>query len=561
MMGNRFRCITAILLVLGLAGAVAPAAQVNGPRLIVVIAVDQMRGDYVEKYQHQWSAGLKRLVTEGAWYRQADYPYFNTVTCAGHASLSTGTVPAVHGMVLNEWWEAASGRIVSCTDDPSQQLISYGRPIAGAGNSAAKLMAPALADELRLQRSPAPRVVSISMKARSAINMGGHRPDVVTWLDDSGAWVTSTAFATAPVPFVAEFVRAHPIVKDIGRVWDRAMLKEKYEGDDSTLGRRNPKVGSLSFPHTLRSAGADVDEAFSDAWESTPFADAYVARMAAAAVDALKLGQSAGVDYLALSFAALDKVGHDFGPESHEVQDVLYRLDRELGVLLDKLDRAVGHGNYTVALSADHGVSPTPERVSAMGFDAGRISVKKLRAALDEVLQRELGPGTYVATVQHTDIYFRPGVYQRLVDTPRAMNAALDVVRGTPGVWRAYRREDLLLGAGDGDPIMRAAARSYFDGRSGDMVLLPRAYWITSESTTTHGTGHRYDTRVPLILFGHGIRAGEYLQPVSPLDIAPTLAFLTSVTLADSTGRVLTEALAYVREGKGQMSKVKSLNP
>jgi predicted AlkP superfamily pyrophosphatase or phosphodiesterase len=308
--------------------------------------------------------------------------------------------------------------------------------------------------------------------------------------------VTSTAFAKAPIPFVADYVKSHPISNEAG-----------------------------------------------SEWELSPRADAYVAGLATAALDAFKLGRGPSTDYLAMSFAVLDKVGHDFGPDSQEVQDVLVHLDRELGTLLDKLDRDVGRDNYTLALSADHGVSPAPERVSAMGFDAGRISVKKLAATLDEALARVLGPGKYVATIQHTDIYFRPGVYQQLVENPKAMATALEVVRSTPGVWRVYRKEDLLLGGSDADPISRAAARSYFDGRSGDLVLLPRAYWITSDSTTTHGTGHRYDTRVPVILFGHGIRAGQYLQPASPIDIAPTLAFLSSITLADPMGRVLTEAL------------------
>jgi predicted AlkP superfamily pyrophosphatase or phosphodiesterase len=527
------------------ATAVVRSQTSSGPKLLVVIAVDQMRGDYIEKYRHQWSGGLKRLVTEGAWFRQADYPYFNTVTCAGHASISTGTVPAVHGMVLNEWWEASSNKTVSCTEDTTQTLISYGAPVKGMGHSAARLMAPALADELRLQLSPAPRVVSISMKARSAINLGGRRPDVVTWLDDSGEWVTSTAFAKAPVPFVADYVRAHPMASELGRVWDRAMPADRYSGEDSTLGRHEPKIGSLGFPHTLSGKNGKVDISFSDAWESSPYADAFLAGFAASAIDALKLGQGPGLDYLSLSFAALDKVGHDFGPEAHEVQDVLYRLDGELAKLLDKLDRAVGRGRYTVALSADHGVSPTPERVSAMGFDAGRIRIGKLSATLEEALARELGPGKYVATIQHTDIYFRPGVYQRLVENPRALAVALEVVKSTPGVWRVYRKEDLLRARNDADPITRAAANSHFEGRSGDIVLLPRAYWITSTSTTTHGTGHRYDTRVPLVLFGQGIRPGQYLEPASPIDIAPTLGFLASVTLSDPMGRVLTEALEH----------------
>jgi predicted AlkP superfamily pyrophosphatase or phosphodiesterase len=329
--------------------------------------------------------------------------------------------------------------------------------------------------------------------------------------------------------------------------------KDRYLFDESTVGVVNPKIASMTFPHAITTR---------EGWESSPLADTYIAGMAVAAIDALKLGRGPGTDFLALSFAALDKVGHDFGPTSHEVQDVLINVDRQLGILIDKLDRELGRDGYTLALSADHGVSPNPERLKEMGFDAGRIDVWKLATRIDDAIARELGPlgrqsreaatepGNYVATIQHTDIYFQPGVYQRLIENPKALEAAMAVVRQTPGVWRVYRKETLLSGGNDLDPITRAAAQSYFEGRSGDLVLLPRAYWITSISTTTHGTGHRYDTRVPVILFGHGIRAGQYLQPATPLDIAPTLAFLTSVTLSDPVGRVLIEALDPSRARK-----------
>jgi predicted AlkP superfamily pyrophosphatase or phosphodiesterase len=545
------RTLALALLACLLPAATSPSAQSPAadarPKLIVFIAVDQMRGDYVDKYRGQWSAGLKRLIAEGAWFRQADYPYFNTVTCAGHASLSTGTVPAVHGMMLNNWWDRQARKLVNCTDDEHEQLIAYSGHPTGTGQSARLMLAPALADELRLQQSSAPQVGTVSLKARSAITLGGHRPDAATWLDDEGNWVTSTAFGKAPLSFIASYVSGHPLSAELGRKWDRALPKERYFNDDSPLGRRHPAIGAVNFPHQIGKAGDSIDAAFVGAWEASPFSDAYVAALAAATIDGLKLGRNGGTDFLGISFSALDKVGHDLGPDSHEVQDVLIRLDRELGRLLDKLDRDVGRGRYVVALSADHGVAPVPERVAAAGFEAGRIDVVALTAALETVLSRYLGDGPHVARVVHTDFYLQPGVYEKLVQKPEAMAAALDVIRGTPGVWRAYRKDALLLAGNDADSITRAAAASYFDGRSGDLIFLPRAYWIPSTNTTNHGTGHRYDTRVPMVLFGQGIKAGEYLQAAAPIDLAPTLAFLASVTLSDPMGRVLVEALDPAR--------------
>jgi predicted AlkP superfamily pyrophosphatase or phosphodiesterase len=519
------------------------SAQPRGPKLIVLLSVDQMRGDYIDKFQHQWSKGLKRLITEGAWFRQADYPYYNTVTCAGHASISTGTVPAVHGMVLNQWWERNNSRLVSCTDDESQKLLTYGIPVKGVGHSARQLLSTTLSDELRLQR-PAPRVVGISLKARSAITLAGHKPDAVIWLDEAdGEWVTSTAFDSAPTRFFADYIITHPLRGEMGRRWDRSLPLDRYVGNYSSQDRRRIALVTNEFPHTVKGTGAEVGGAFTDAWESSPFSDEYLAALATTAIDAMKLGRGPATDFLAISFSALDKVGHDFGPDSHEVQDVLIHLDARLGALLDKLDRDIGKGNYVIGLSSDHGVSPVPERVKAQGFDAGRISTTALGRAIDEVLTRELGGGPYRTRVIYNDVYFNDGVYLQLTQNAKAMDAVVNAIRGVEGVWRVYRKEELTAA----DPFTRQSALSHYEGRSGDLKVLARAYWLYSTSTTTHGTGHGYDTRVPVLLFGYGIKAGEYLQPSSPIDLAPTLAFLSGITLPDAMGRVLTEALTPLR--------------
>ncbi len=494
-------------------------ARPDHPKLVVFIAVDQMRADYVDRYRQQWSHGLKRLTSEGAWFRQADYPYFSTVTCAGHASMSTGTVPAIHGMIQNTWWENGATKFVACTEDDTQALVSYGAPVKSIGQSLSRLMTTTLSDEMRLQESAAPRVVGVSLKARSAINLAGHKPDAVIWLDEeTGEWVTSTAFTKETAPYFAAYINAHPVKDEVGRTWDRALPKDRYLYDGSAVGRQRTALVTQAFPHVVKGAGTAMDRTFTDAWESSPFSDVYLTALATAALDGLKLGRGPGTDFLGISYSALDKVGHDFGPDSHEVQDVLVRLDQDLGVLLDKLDRDVGRGNYVVALTADHGVSPVPERVAAKGFDAGRINTNTLGLAIDGALAKELGPGTYRTRVVYGDIYFNEGVYEKLRQSPTAMDAVIKVIRDTQGVQRVYRREQLLTQA-DADPLARAAALGYYPGRSGELIMLPRAYWITSTSTTTHGTGHRYDTHVPVVLFGFGVKPGEYLQPAAPIDL------------------------------------------
>jgi len=532
----------------GLAAVVAagslsatPATGAARPRLLVLLSVDQMRADYVTRYGHQWTAGLRRLLDRGAWFSQAAYPYLNTVTCAGHATIGTGAFPATHGLILNQWWDREAGRSTACTSDASAALITYARPAEG-GDSASRLEVPTFADELRAQSATPPHIVSLSGKARATITLAGHRGDVVLWFDGPGGWTTSTAFARARLPFLERYFAEHPVDADAGRVWDRMLPPSAYLFDDDGAGERG-LGGRATFPYTLGTRGSAPDKAFYDAWESSPFFDAYLGRLAAALAAELKMGQGPGTDYLAVSFSALDPVGHDHGPRSHEVQDVLARLDRTIGRLLGALDHLVGPGRYVVALTADHGVSPIPEQVTALGEEAGRLNLKELSAQVNATLAAHLGPGTYVAAWNYTDLYFTSGTWDRLAAAPAALATVVHLLERTPGILRVMRGDELRRSAAGDDALARAAALSHRPGRSGDLIVVPRPYWITSTAITTHGTAHRYDARVPVLLAGAGIRPGEYLAAASPADIAVTFAHLTGVTLPRPDGRVLEEAL------------------
>lgn len=506
----------------------------------MVIVVDQMRADYIDRYGHQWRHGLRRLMTEGAWFRQAAYPYLGTLTCAGHATIGTGTLPRTHGLFQNAWWDRSSGRFIGCTEDPAAPAIGHGGPASG-GHSARWLQMPTLGEQLRAQVPGGARVVALSLKARSAIMLAGRAADAVIWFDERGVWATSAAYTKAPLPWVEEFVRAHPIEQDSGKTWTRRLDPREYLFEDEGIGEQPPQGWRTTFPHDLGDARTP---GFYARWQESPFADQYLAELALAAVERLALGKTRGPDLLAISFSTLDLVGHDFGPESHEVQDVLVRLDETLGRLLEGLDRLVGAGRYVVAFSADHGVSPIPERSARHGLDAGRVNLRDLGTRIDQALARVLGEGRYVATVVYTDVYLAPGIYERLRDTPRALEAALDAARQVPGVWKAFPRDALEDARSLVDPDARSAALSHVPGRSGDLIVIPRPYWITASAAATHGTAHLYDARVPVILMGPGLVPGEYFTPASPADIAPTLAALSGVTLAHTDGRVLAEALA-----------------
>jgi len=506
------------------------------PKLVVLVAVDQMRADYLERYASLYDKGLKRLMSNGAWFKKAAYPYLNTITCAGHSTLSTGTFPYKHGMVLNQWYDHQSAKILTCTEDSSVKEVSYAN-FTGAGDSAKNMQIPTLAE--LMHRRPKARVVTMSIKARSAIGLAGHEGDSVVWLDERGAWETSSAYASAPVPWVSAFIKGNPVTRDAGKVWERTLPKERYQFSDDGVGEGKPNGWSTTFPHPLGEAG---DVAYVARWIHSPYSNEYLGDMAEAGIDALHLGKRDAVDFLGISFSSLDLVGHTFGPRSHEVQDVLVRLDATIGRLLEYLDETVGEGNYVLALSADHGVADIPEQVSKGGRQASEVIAAAVEAALKPLLGDK---GPFVASNAYTDLYLKPEASEKLKKDPNTFNVISAALLKVSGIARVLKGDDLAPAAArtSKDPQVRAAALSYFPGRSGDIIIIPKENWLLAASVTTHGTLYPYDQRVPVIFYGAGIRPGAYNDPATPADIAATLASIVGVSLPSPDGQVLKSAL------------------
>jgi predicted AlkP superfamily pyrophosphatase or phosphodiesterase len=533
-------------LILACAVLAAPAAQ-QPPRLVVIVVVDQFRADYLNTFATHWRNGFRTVLAEGAVFRRAAYPYLHTDTCAGHFTISTGTLPHTHGMIADTWWDGEAERLIECTDDDASPNVTYGRA-SRLGKSGRRLLVPTIADQLREQQRGS-RVVALSMKARGAIGLAGHGGDAITWFEETpgvGAFVTARAFAAAPVAPVKAFIDRDPYEKEFGRPWTLRDAPDAYRFADAGIGERPPAPWTGEFPHESRIEGAPAERRNPDQemalWRSSPHSDAYLGRMAIALSDALALGRRDATDFLGISFSAIDFVGHAFGPESREVEDTVARLDDTLGALIAHLDGQVGRANYVLALSADHGVAPVP-----VTKGAGRVATEDIRERIDETLTTHFGrpPGGRYTLAWGDNITLAPGVMQRLRAEPAVMRALERAITTIPGIERVLRRD--ALSETSSDATVRAASLSAMDGRSGDLIIIPKPNWLllgrNSTNASTHGTGNAYDQQVPLILFGAGIKAGRFDSAATPADIAPTLAKLAHVTLPKVEGRILAEAL------------------
>ena len=513
----------------------------------MIVVVDQFRADYPTTFATHWRSGFRTILAEGAVFPRAAYPYLHTDTCAGHFTISTGTLPRTHGMVADTWWDVDAKALIECTDDEASPIVSYGRA-SQLPKSCRRLLVSTIADQLREQQRGS-RVVALSMKARGAIGLAGHGGDAVTWFEETpgvGAFVTARACTAGPVAPVKTFIARDPYEKEFGKPGTLRDGPEAYRFPDAGIGERPPVPWTGVFPHETWVDGTAPERRNVDRemalWRSSPYSDAYLGRMSAALIDGLMLGQRDATDFLGISFSATDFVGHAFGPESREVEDVVARLDDTLGALITYLDAKVGRANYVMALSADHGAAP-----NAVTRGAGRVATEDIRERMDEILALHFGPltsGRY--TVAGGDnVTLAPGVMDRLHADSAALRAVERAVISIPGVERVLWRD--TLSEKSSDPIVHAAALSAKDRRSGDLIVITKRYWYlvgrNIANATGHGTAYDYDQQVPLILFGAGIKAGQYDNAATPADIAPTLARLANVPLPKAEGRVLSEAL------------------
>ena len=504
------------------AGA-APATD-DVPRLIVLVAVDQGRYDYLPRFAGQFTGGFKVLMDEGAVFTNAHLDHYPSVTAVGHSAMLTGAPPSVSGIIGNDWYDRAEKRNVTSVEDPG--TVRLGAAVA-PGASPHRLRISTVGDELKMAH-PGSRVVSMSFKDRSAVLMGGRMADVALWWDgQSGAFVSSTWYDTALPEWAAAFNAARPADAWVGKEW-RAV------SDDGTPGALLKTLPATAGPEYY---GSLYDSAFGN--------DLLVS-LAEAALEGEDLGSRETTDILALSFSCNDAVGHGKGPHSPLVQDITVRTDRALGRLLETIDRRVGLARTLVIVTADHGVAPVPEQMKEWKMPGGRFSREALEASANAALEAAFGPGAWVEGRAGSAVYLnRDLIAEKGLDPAAVQRVLASGLEAVSPTWRAYTRDQLLEGRVPPDRWSRRVLVSFDRERSGDVEVLLEPYWMSGASGTTHGTTWSYDTHIPLMLMGPGIRSGRYHDSVVLNDLAPTLATLLGIeTPSGASGRALSEALA-----------------
>ena len=520
---HRFRAFLALTCSLLCLAGFAEAA--DAPKLVVSITIDQFRYDYLTRFRADYKYGFDRLLKNGAVFVDTDLEHYPTVTAVGHATLLSGATPAISGIIGNDWFDIETGKSVTSVSDATVKQVG------GSGSSGASphnLLVNTIGDELKSVSGGVARVIGVSLKDRSAILPVGRGANAAYWYDPgSGDFITSSYYEQLLPDWVQKFNQ-----RRLGTAY--AGIEWKGPAPQATLLMKLAPIGPKLF--------ADV--------YSSPFGNELLERFAEEAISQEHLGHGTSTDLLSVSFSSNDAVGHSFGPDSPQVQDICLRTDVILGRLLAAIDQQVGLRNSLIVLTADHGVAPLPEAQSAHKLPGGRLSATDLVDSIEGALQRQFGSGKWVLGNIGTSIYLnRSLVREKGLDPREVERRAAETALTLPHVLRAYTRSELMLGHPAADAIGMRIARSFNARRSADLEILLEPYWITTKSGTTHGTPYEYDSQIPLIFLGSSIRPGIVYTHATLNDVAPTLSALLGIPKpSGSVGRVLNEIIDSRRE-------------
>ena len=510
-----------------------PSAPVtaDGPRLVVLVAIDQFPYEYIPRFDTLFTGGLRRLLDQGVLFENARYGHALTITAAGHTTLATGLHPSSSGIVDNYWFDRQTKKMVYSFEDAKHE------------RSPVNMKGTTLPDWLKGGPDPGARVYAVSGKDRAAIAMAGHKPDGAYWYDDkNGGFETSTYY----VPALPDWVKAWNDQRRTDAFFGKAYepLPPVVESAEA-LGIQELDEGPFTrrYPFVFGGPAIGPDLGFYEEVGNSPLLDELVLSFARTLVERHELGRREHLDYLAIGLSSLDLSGHRYGPQSPQVADTLLRVDRELGTFLDFLDRQIGKDRYVVALSSDHGVAPIPEQRLAQGLPARRPG------AADALCFQQAGER--VRTQFNLEHWVLEGFYldrdaikKAGADANEVEAAVARELETCDIIERVWTSAELQSAATDGEDAFRTLYRHSFDpDRSADLLIQLVEYAIPAGLIATHGSPYDYDRHVPIFVMAPGFGAARIADEVAIVDLAPTLAGLLGIPTPKVDGRDLTDLL------------------
>jgi predicted AlkP superfamily pyrophosphatase or phosphodiesterase len=526
------------------AGNIPAPATIQRPKLVIGIVVDQMRWDYLYRYYDRYmdNGGFKRLLSQGFTCDNAFIPYTPTITACGHASIYTGSVPAIDGITGNDWWDYGLSELAYCTGDDSMRTI--GSNTDAGQMSPHNLLVTTIGDELRIATNFRSKVFGIALKDRAAILPAGHSANGAYWYDEkTGDWISSSYYMNELPKWLTELNAKKLVDKYFALDWNTLYPLKTYvqsAPDEEAYEYRPFGADAVGFPYNLKQfIGKNYG-----ILPVTPYGNSFSFELAKAAINGEQLGADSITDFLTISLSTPDYIGHSFGPNSVEAEDDFLRLDRDLGDFLAFLDKQVGRGQYLVFFTADHGVAEVPAFLKEHKIPAGTVNGKRLTGELNNLLKAKFNLDKIVIGIINYQVYLdRNAIREARLDKDAVYREVIDFLLHQPGIARAFALDALSITTLS-QKIKEAVANSYYPPRSGDIQIILQPQWIEGFEYrgTTHGVWNPYDAHIPLIWFGWNIHTGKTNREVYMTDIAPTIASMLHIQMpSGSVGKVIEE--------------------
>ena len=509
--------------------------QTSRPKLVLVISIDQMRADYLARFdKHLSEDGFKRLLREGAsWTGRIGH--YATYTGPGHALMLSGSYPYINGISTNRWWNYAKERSEAMVFDPNHKILGQ-KTKTKHDVSPANFRGSTVGDELHLATGGKSKTVGIGIKGRGAILMGGPLAQAYWMNTKNGEMTTSTYYADELPQWLQDFNQKKIPERYFGKTWDYLYEPEAYASvvADDAIAELGPWGIGTTFIHMVNGGLNTIGPDYYQAFIRSPYAHDHQFALAKAAIEGEQLGKRGVTDMLTMSISATDLVGHYLGPFSHEMVDLIYRFDDQLGGFFDWLDAEFGKDQVMVVVTSDHGATPVPEQLAAKGIHSGRIKKKTIETAIDSVLDAEFGAGDWVARLEDPHIFLnRDLIKKKALDIEQVRKVAGEALFTIEGFGGYFTREQLLTGQVPDTMIGRSMLKTYYAPRGGDVVawVLPLYFWGKygeKHGGSTHGTIYHYDSEVPVFMMGKHIAQGRYGSR-DQADLAATLSHLLGI--------------------------------